>query len=170
MGQDLVVAIERWLLYRDVTVWTYVTWDLNYYPEISLCTLVSKVSLLSVRQLSELFFPMTLHSSGQGACCDGTCICRNNSRGFTYRHSANQMDCACPPAEEVCRADANVRHTLYTILHVYTCSFKRIYMYIVEERIKLIYAPLLNGCRMSHSWNANNPHVHVRSVVCGVLS
>ena len=34
IGPGLVVAIERWLLYRDVNVQNYITWDLNYVAAI----------------------------------------------------------------------------------------------------------------------------------------
>lgn len=60
--------------------------------------------------------------SGQGACCDGNCICRVNEFGHVFRHSATQADCACPPEELVCRAEPNIANSTGCVNGICGCN------------------------------------------------
>ena len=55
---------------------------------------------------------LSLSLAGQGVCCEGSCICRQDDDGFFYRHTDSsdpeKVDCACPPEEQVCREEPMV--------------------------------------------------------------
>ena len=43
--------------------------------------------------------------TGKGMCCDGMCICDEDTNGYEYRSdSSDNTDCDCEPAEVICLA------------------------------------------------------------------